>query len=373
MAVSQCRITFRYAIDNAAEQQKTLRNFRKHQVAVARPRRAKTMKSMLSTTPGGPETLVWSEQLDLTPGKGELLVEIRAAGVNFPDTLIIRDLYQMKPPRPFAPGGEISGVVIALGEGVSGYEIGDRVLALTGHGGFATQICVAANQAVRFPKEMPFEDAAGFVFTYGTSYHALKDRAQLKPGETLLILGAAGGVGAAAIELGKSMGAKVIAAVSTAEKAAFCAEIGADETLVYNRDMSRDDQKEFSKNIKELSGKSGVDVVYDAVGGMYAEPALRAMAWLGRYLVVGFPAGIPEIPLNLPLLKGCDIRGVFWGASVFRDPKGHAENMAELQALYGAGKIKPQICEVLPMTDASLALEMMQDRRVMGKVILINS
>lgn len=331
------------------------------------------MKSMLSTTPGGPQTLVWTEQPDLSPGKGELLVDIRAAGVNFPDTLIIRDLYQMKPPRPFAPGGEIAGVVAALGEGVSGFDVGDRVLALTGHGGFATQICVAAKQAVKFPDAMPFEDAAGFVFTYGTSYHALKDRAQLKAGETLLILGAAGGVGAAAIELGKSMGAKVIAAVSSDEKAAFCKKIGADETLVYSREMSRDEQKEFSNNIKELSGKSGVDVVYDAVGGNYAEPALRTMAWLGRYLVVGFPAGIPELPLNLPLLKGCDIRGVFWGASVFRDPKGHEENMAELQELYGAGKIKPQICDVLPMTKAADALEMMQDRRVMGKVVLTNS
>ncbi len=331
------------------------------------------MKSMLSTTPGGPETLVWTEQPDLSPGKGELLVDIQAAGVNFPDTLIIRDLYQMKPPRPFAPGGEIAGVVAALGGGVSGYEIGDRILALTGHGGFATQICVAANQAVKFPEAMPFDHAAGFVFTYGTSYHALKDRAQLKPGESLLILGAAGGVGAAAIELGKSMGAKVIAAVSSPEKAAFCSAIGADETLVYSRDMTREDQREFSKQIKELSGKSGVDVVYDAVGGMYAEPALRAMAWLGRYLVVGFPAGIPDLPLNLPLLKGCDIRGVFWGASVFRDPKGHAENMAELQELYAAGKVKPQICEVFPMTEAAKALEMMQDRRVMGKVILTNT
>lgn len=331
------------------------------------------MKSMLSTTPGGPETLVWSEQPDLTPGKGEVLVEIKAAGVNFPDTLIIRDLYQIKPPRPFAPGGEIAGIVTALGEGVSGYEIGDRVLALTGHGGFATQICVAADQAVKFPDAMPFDHAAGFVFTYGTSYHALKDRAGLKPGETLLILGAAGGVGAAAIELGKSMGAKVIAAVSSAEKAAFCSKIGADETLVYSRDMDREAQKEFSKNIKELAGKAGVDVVYDAVGGAYAEPALRSMAWLGRYLVVGFPAGIPEIPLNLPLLKGCDIRGVFWGAAVYRDPKGHSENMAELQALYASGKIKPQICEVFSMTEAATALEMMQDRRVMGKVILTNS
>lgn len=330
------------------------------------------MKSMLSTEPGGPETLSWTEMPDLTPGKGELLIEIRAAGVNFPDTLIIRDLYQMKPPRPFAPGGEISGVVAGLGEGVTGYEIGDRVLALTGHGGFASQICIPAVQAVKFPQEMPFEDAAAFVFTYGTSYHALKDRGALQAGETLLILGAAGGVGAAAIELGKSMGAKVIAAVSSAEKAAFCTSIGADETLVYSPDFSKEDQRDFSNQIKSLTGKAGVDVVYDAVGGLYAEPALRSMAWLGRYLVVGFPAGIPELPLNLPLLKGCDIRGVFWGASVFRDPKGHARNMSELQALYADGKIKPRICATFPMQEAAKALEMMQDRRVLGKVVLVN-
>ncbi|MEP1327817.1 NADPH:quinone oxidoreductase family protein [Pseudophaeobacter sp.] len=331
------------------------------------------MKSMISTAPGGPETLTWTEQPDLVAGKGELLVAIKAAGVNFPDTLIIRDLYQMKPPRPFAPGGEISGEVVAIGEGVTGFDLGDRVLALTGHGGFATQICVAAAQAVKFPDAMPYEEAAAFVFTYGTSYHALKDRADLKPGETLLILGAAGGVGAAAIELGKSMGAQVIAAVSSKEKAAFCKAIGADETLIYPREMTKDAQKQFSKDIKSLSGKDGVDVTYDAVGGDYAEPALRAMAWEGRYLVVGFPAGIPEIPLNLPLLKGCDIRGVFWGASVFRDPKGHAQNMAELQALYAAGKIKPQICATFPMTEAATALEMMQDRRVLGKVVLTNA
>ena len=328
------------------------------------------MKSMLSTTPGGPQTLVWTEQPDLSPGKGELLVEIRAAGVNFPDTLIIRDLYQMKPARPFAPGGEISGVVTALGEGVSGYEIGDRVLALTGHGGFATQICVAANQAVKFPEAMPFEDAAGFVFTYGTSYHALKDRAELKPGETLLILGAAGGVGAAAIELGKSMGAKVIAAVSSAEKAAFCKKIGADETLVYSRDMSRDEQKEFSNNIKELSGKSGVDVVYDAVGGDYAEPAVRALAWKGRYLVVGFPAGIPKIPLNLTLLKGCQIVGVFWGAHTLREPKSHAENMTDLFTMYAKGQIKPRISASFPLEQAADALRLMEARKVMGKVVV---
>jgi NADPH2:quinone reductase len=301
-----------------------------------------------------------------------LLVEIRAAGVNFPDTLIIQDLYQMKPPRPFAPGGEIAGVVAAIGEGVEGYAIGDRVLALTGHGGFATHRCIDAAQAIRIPDAMPFEDAACFVFTYGTSYHALKDRAHMKPGESLLILGAAGGVGVAAIELGKAMGAEVIAAVSSDDKAAFCREVGADETLVYGRSLDKGQQKEFSSQIKSLSGKDGVDVVYDSVGGAYSEPALRAMAWEGRFLVVGFPAGIAQIPMNLPLLKGCDIVGVFWGASVYRDPKGHAENMAELFTLYEQGKIKPRISETLKMQDAATALNLVQDRKALGKIVLTN-
>ncbi|MDE4096491.1 NADPH:quinone oxidoreductase family protein [Phaeobacter gallaeciensis] len=330
------------------------------------------MKAMLSIEPGGPESLAWTELPDPAPAKGELLVEIRAAGVNFPDTLIIQDLYQMKPPRPFAPGGEIAGVVAAIGEGVEGYAIGDRVLALTGHGGFATHRCIDAAQAIRIPDAMPFEDAACFVFTYGTSYHALKDRAHMKPGESLLILGAAGGVGVAAIELGKAMGAKVIAAVSSDDKAAFCREVGADETLVYGRSLDKGQQKEFSSQIKALSGKDGVDVVYDSVGGAYSEPALRAMAWEGRFLVVGFPAGIAQIPMNLPLLKGCDIVGVFWGASVYRDPKGHAENMAELFALYEQGKIKPRISETLKMQDAATALNLVQDRKALGKIVLTN-
>ncbi|MDE4272719.1 NADPH:quinone oxidoreductase family protein [Phaeobacter gallaeciensis] len=330
------------------------------------------MKAMLSIEPGGPESLTWTELPDPAPAKGELLVEIRAAGVNFPDTLIIQDLYQMKPPRPFAPGGEIAGVVAAIGEGVEGYAIGDRVLALTGHGGFATHRCIDAAQAIRIPDAMPFEDAACFVFTYGTSYHALKDRAHMKPGESLLILGAAGGVGVAAIELGKAMGAKVIAAVSSDDKAAFCREVGTDETLVYGRSLDKGQQKEFSSQIKSLSGKDGVDVVYDSVGGAYSEPALRAMAWEGRFLVVGFPAGIAQIPMNLPLLKGCDIVGVFWGASVYRDPKGHAENMAELFALYEQGKIKPRISETLKMQDAATALNLVQDRKALGKIVLTN-
>ncbi len=328
------------------------------------------MKAMLSTTPGGPETLELTELPDPEVQPGHLLVRVRAAGLNFPDTLMIRDLYQIKPPRPYAPGGEIAGDVIAVGEDVEGYSVGDRVLALTGFGGFATHVNVDASKAVPVPDGMPYTDAACFIFTYGTSHHALKDRAKLKAGETLLILGAAGGVGAAAIELGKAAGAKVIAAVSSEDKAAFCKELGADETLVYPRDLDRDGQKELSGQIKELAGPRGVDVVYDAVGGTYSEPAIRSLAWEGRFLVVGFPAGIPKIPLNLTLLKGSQIVGVFWGTSVRVDPEGHAENMADLFKLYAEGKVKPRIRATFPLADAAQALKLMQDRKVMGKVVL---
>jgi len=329
------------------------------------------MKTMLSTKVGGPETLELTDLPDPVPQKGQLLVRVRAAGVNFPDTLMIRDMYQMKPSRPFAPGGEIAGDVIAVGDNVTGFAIGDRILAQTGHGGFATHLNVEAARSTKIPDAMPYDDAACFVFTYATSHHALKDRAQVQPGESLLIMGAAGGVGAAAIELGKAAGARVIAAVSSEEKAAFCRELGADETLIYPREMDRDAQKALSAKIKELAGPDGVDVVYDAVGGDYAEPAIRALAWKGRFLVVGFAVGIPKIPLNLTLLKGSQIVGVFWGASVIREPKSHAVNMAELFQLYQQGKIKPRISASFPLEQAAEALQMMDARKVMGKVVVL--
>lgn len=328
------------------------------------------MKAMLSKAPGGPETLELTELPDPEPAKGEVRVRVRAAGLNFPDTLIIQDLYQMKPPRPFAPGGEVAGEVEAVGEGVSDLSKGDRVLALTGFGGFATHVVVNAAKVIKIPDAMPFEDAACFVLTYGTSHHALKDRAQLQKGESVLILGAAGGVGIAAVQLAKAAGARVIAAVSSQEKADFCRDHGADEVIIYPREMDRDAQKEFSGQIKALAGKGGVDVVYDAVGGDYAEPAVRALAWKGRFLVVGFPAGIPKIPLNLTLLKGSQIMGVFWGASTQIEPKGHLENMSDLFGLYAEGKIKPQISARFPLEDAAKAMQLMQERKVMGKVVL---
>jgi NADPH:quinone reductase len=329
------------------------------------------MKAMLSTAPGGPETLELTELPQPEPKKGEVRIRVRAAGLNFPDTLIIQDLYQMKPPRPFAPGGEVAGDIDAVGEGVTNVAVGDRVLAMTGFGGFATDMCIDAGRVMKIPDAMPYDEASCLVLTYGTSHHALKNRAEIKAGESLLILGAAGGVGAAAIELGKAAGAKVIAAVSSEEKAQFCRDLGADETIVYSRDMDdRATQKEFSNEIKKLAGGDGVDVVYDAVGGAYAEPAVRALAWKGRYLVVGFPAGIPKIPLNLTLLKGCQIVGVFWGAHTAREPQAHAENMADLFRMYANGQIKPRISARFPLEKAAHALTLMQDRKVLGKVVL---
>ncbi|MEQ6204962.1 NADPH:quinone oxidoreductase family protein [Sulfitobacter sp. HNIBRBA2951] len=329
------------------------------------------MKAMLSHEPGGPETLTLTESDTPTPGKKQVVIRIRAAGLNFPDTLIIKDMYQMKPPRPFAPGGEIAGDIEAVGEGVTGLAVGDRVLGMSGFGGFASHIVMDAARVMKIPDAMPYDEASCLVLTYGTSHHALKNRAEIKAGESLLILGAAGGVGAAAIELGKAAGARVIAAVSSEEKAQFCRELGADETIIYTRDMEdRDAQKAFSAEIKRLAGGDGVDVVYDAVGGAYAEPAVRALAWKGRFLVVGFPAGIPKIPLNLTLLKGCQIVGVFWGAHTLREPDLHAENMADLFRMYSSGEIKPRISARFPLEKAADALNLMMDRKVLGKVVL---
>ena len=276
---------------------------------------------------------------------------------------------QKMPDGPFAPGGEIAGVVDALGANVQGYAVGDRVLGLPLFGGFASHVCVAEHMVRNIPDAMPFDEAACFVFTYGTSYYALRDRGTLAAGETLLVLGAAGGIGASAVELGKAMGARVIAAVSSEEKAAFCREIGADEALVYPREMDRAAQKAFGGQIKALA-PDGVDVIYDPVGGDYAEPALRAIAWNGRYLVVGFPAGIPSIPLNLPLLKNCQIVGVFWGAFTKRHPDQHGQQMEELFEFYAQGKIRPRISQSMPLVQAAEALRLIENRQATGKIVL---
>ena len=329
------------------------------------------MKAMRSHAVGGPDSLTLDDIEIAAPAAGQVQIAVKAAGVNFPDTLIIRDMYQFKPPRPFAPGGEVSGTVTAIGDGVTHVAVNDRVLALSGHGGFATHLNADKNGVVKIPDAMPFDHAAGFVMTYGTSYYALKNRAALKQGESLFILGAAGGVGSAAIELAKAMGAKVIAGISSNDKADFARTLGADECVVYPRGpLDRDAQKALSGAIKGAAGGEGVNVIYDAVGGSYAEPSLRAMAWEGRYLVVGFPAGIPSIPLNLTLLKSCQIMGVFWGASTMRDPAGHHNNMADLFDLYAKGKIKPVITKTLPLVDAGEALRMLEAREATGKIVL---
>jgi NADPH2:quinone reductase len=328
------------------------------------------MKSMMSVAPDGPQGLKLVETPTPEPGPGEARIAVKAAGVNFPDVLLTRDMYQFKPQRPFAPGGEVAGVVDALGPGATNVKIGDRVLAGGVSGGYASHFLCDAARAVKIPDAMPFDEAAAFMLTYGTSHYALKDRAQLRKGERLFILGAAGGVGAAAIELGKTMGARVIAGVSSDDKARFCKELGADETLVYPKALDKDSMKALSADIKRLCGGEGPDVVYDAVGGDYAEAALRAIAWEGRLLVIGFPAGIPKIPLNLTLLKSCQIVGVFWGAFTMRDPKRNAEHVAELFKWYTDGKIRPRITARVPLERAAEALTMMDERKVLGKVVV---
>jgi len=327
------------------------------------------MKALMSVTVGGPESLELTELPTPDPGKGQVLIEVKAASVNYPDTLIIRDLYQFKPPRPFAPGNEVAGVVTAVGEGVQRSNVGDSVFAMVRNGGYATHAVAQEHEVIPVPEGMSHEEAAAFMMTYGTSYYALKDRAHLQAGETLFILGAAGGVGSAAIELGKAMGARVVAGVSSQEKADFCKSLGADETLVYPRELDKDGQRALSKEIKALCPE-GVNVAYDGVGGAYAEPTLRSMAWEGRYLVVGFPAGIPAPPLNLTLLKSCQIVGVFWGAAVMRDPKGHIKNVGELAELFAEGKIKPRVTKQFSLEDGAAALTHLESRSATGKVVI---
>lgn len=328
------------------------------------------MKAIVSKTVGGPETLVLEDLPSPEPGPGQILLEVKAVGVNYPDVLIIQDLYQFKPERPFSPGGEVAGVVKAVGEGVSHLTPGRRVIGSTGWGGMAEEITLDAMRCIPIPDSMPFEEAAAFIMTYGTSYYALARRADPKEGETMLVLGAAGGVGLAAVELGKAMGLNVIAACSTQEKVDLCLSKGADKGLVYpTGDLDRAQQKELSNQIKELGG-GGVDIIYDAVGGDYAEPSIRAMNWNGRYLVIGFPAGIPKIPLNLTLLKSCQIVGVFWGAAVARFPKENQEDVAALFKLYGEGKIKPHVSSTYPLAEAPAAITELMERRAKGKVVV---
>jgi len=329
------------------------------------------MKALLSKAVGGPDTLVLDELPSPEPKPGQAMISVKACGVNYPDVLIIEDKYQFKPARPFAPGGEVSGIVKEVGEGVTHVKPGDRVLGNTGWGGMAEELALEASRLIKIPEAMPFDVAAAFIMTYGTSYYALKDRGHVKPGQTLLVLGAAGGVGLAAVELGKAMGARVIAAASSEEKVELCKAHGADDGVVYPRGpFDKDGQKALANLFKEACGPNGADVVYDGVGGDYAEAALRSTGWEGRFLVVGFPAGIPKIPLNLALLKSCDIVGVFWGAAVARDPAAHQQNVKELLDLYAAGKIKPYVSERFPLAEAGEAIKHLASRKAMGKVVV---
>ena len=330
------------------------------------------MKALLSKVVGGPETLVVEEVPNPVAGPGQVVVSVKACGVNYPDVLIIEDKYQFKPARPFSPGGEISGVIKAVGEGVTNVKVGDRILASTGNGGMAEEVLLGAERVTPIPDSMPFDEAAAFLMTYGTSYYALKDRGHIKPGETLLVLGAAGGVGLSAVELGKAMGLKVVAAASSQEKVDLAISRGAESGVVYpTGPFDKDGRKALANQFKDATGPKGWDLCYDAVGGDYAEAAIRASGWEGRFLVIGFPAGIPSLPLNLTLLKSCDVRGVFWGAAVARDPQGHARNVKELMDLYAAGKIKPYVSEHFPLEKAGEAIAHLANRKAMGKVVVV--
>ncbi|QKV53863.1 NADPH:quinone oxidoreductase family protein [Comamonas antarctica] len=322
------------------------------------------MHAWLCTTPTGVDALEWTELPTPEPKAGEVLVEIKAASLNFPDLLIVQNKYQMKPPLPFVPGSEYAGVVRAVGEGVTHLQVGQNVASLTGTGGFGSHVIAPAAACLPLPEDFPLVDAAAFIMTYATSFHALMDRAQLQAGETVLVLGAAGGVGTAAIQIAKAAGARVIAAASSDEKCALCQSLGADATINYS-------STDLREALKAATGGKGPDVVYDPVGGDLAEPAFRSIAWRGRYLVVGFAAGpIPALPWNLALLKGASLVGVFWGEFQRREPKANAAMMATLLDWYQEGRIKPVIDSTMDLSQLPAAYERMGSRAVMGKLVL---
>ena len=329
------------------------------------------MKTLRSHAIGGPDALTLDDIADPVPGKGQVLVKVHACSINFPDTLMIRDLYQFKPERPYAPGGELAGVIEALGEGVTGWKVGDRVIASTGHGGLAEKVVAEQHRLFPLPEGVSFETGASLLMTYGTTIHGLKDRGHIKAGDVMLVLGAAGGVGISAIELGKAYGARVIAAVSSEEKAQAARDAGADDTVIYPQaPFDKAQSKELADVFKAACGPNGADVVYDVVGGDYSEPALRAIAWEGRFCVVGFPAGIAKMPLNLTLLKSCDICGVFWGAFVAQFPEKNAAHVAQLFELLKAGKINPRVSRTFPLERGGEAIKLLEDRKAVGKVVV---
>jgi NADPH2:quinone reductase len=323
------------------------------------------MKALLCEAFGPIDTLVVKNIPSPVPGPKQMLIEVRAAAVNFPDALMVQGLYQVKPPLPFTPGAEISGIVKSVGAEVKHYKAGDRVIALTSTGGFAEECVVESAKAMPLPAGMDFDTGASLVLTYCTSLHGLKDCGHLKAGETLVVLGAAGGVGISAIEIGKAMGARVIAAASSGDKLELCRKVGADETVNYSTENLKD-------RINELTGGKGADVVYDPVGGPYTEPAVRALAWRGRLLIIGFAAGeIPKIPLNLALLKERSLIGVYWGDSTKHDPAGHLANLHQLHEWFAAGKICPIVSERFPLSAAKDAIASIANRQVKGKIVVV--
>jgi NADPH:quinone reductase len=325
------------------------------------------MKALICKEFGPAEKLVLEDVAPIEPKEGQVVIGIKACSVNFPDTLIIEGKYQFKPELPFTPGTDVSGTVTKIGKGVTNAHVGDRVMAIPMWGGFAEEVAVDEKQLITLPHNVDFIQAAASALTYATSYHALKDRASLQTGETLLVLGAAGGVGLAAVELGKMMGAKVIAAASSDEKLAVCQQYGADELVNYSTEN-------LKERVRTLTHGRGVDVVYDPIGGPYSEPALRNMAWEGRFLVIGFSNGeIPRIPLNLTLLKGCSIVGVFFGEFARREPQRYIQNFQQLLAWIGEGTLKPFVSATYPLAEAPAAIQYVADRKVKGKVVVTNS
>jgi NADPH2:quinone reductase len=322
------------------------------------------MRALLCTRFGPPDLLELRDVPSPPAGPGEVVVAVKAAAVNFPDVLIIENRYQYKPPLPFSPGSELAGIIKEIGSGVTRVKVGDRVMAFTIHGAFAEEVALEATRSIPIPAEMDFITAAALLVTYGTMDHALRDRGQVRSGETVLVLGASGGIGIASIEIAKALGARVIACGSSDAKLAACRERGADETINYATEDLRE-------RIKLLTGGRGVDVICDPVGGPYTEPALRSIAWRGRLLVIGFTAGeIPKIPLNLVLLKGSSIVGVFWGEFLRREPDAFARSVAQLHEWYAAGKVKPHVSATFPLEHAADALKLMAARQVIGKVVV---
>ena len=329
------------------------------------------MKALQTHAVGGPDTLVLDELPDPVAGPGQVIVAVKACSINFPDTLMIRDMYQFKPQRPYSPGGELAGVIDSVGEGVTDWKVGDRVIAMVGNGGLREKVVADPARLFALPEGVDFDTGASLLMTYGTNIHGLVDRGQIKAGDTVLVLGAAGGIGLAAIELSKAFGARVVAAVSTEEKGQIAREAGADEVVIYPRaPLDKAQSKELADAFKAACGPNGADIVYDVIGGDYSEPAVRAIGWEGRFLVIGFTAGIAKLPLNLTLLKACDVRGVFWGAWTAREPVKFKEEVAELFEMVKQGKIRPRVSARFPLERGGEAIAMLENRQAVGKVVV---